>query len=228
VDVAKHVGSRSADRGFLVSVDGRTELTANLECSKRWNQHLDPALVHSQWTQDEVRLLSLKSCNASSDIPHRSDSSFEQSPFTAATGALFSKCIFNAILQIASRISELLGFCQCLVDSMSHCLFRHAIVSRNYERLQAVLTSISNEPPCCPSAASSSQSTPLLPGRMLPLSDTSPSTSQSVPWTPTLSDPVGDYGMTTDGTPSSEYYSSHSDALCKFIFICAKGTTEPV
>ncbi|KAJ5454551.1 uncharacterized protein N7458_005507 [Penicillium daleae] len=42
VNVAKDVGTRSAD-----------------QCSKRWNQHLDPALVHSQWTQDKAVLASI-------------------------------------------------------------------------------------------------------------------------------------------------------------------------
>ncbi|KAJ5910785.1 uncharacterized protein N7473_000088 [Penicillium subrubescens] len=42
VNVAKDVGTRSAD-----------------QCSKRWNQHLDPALVPSQWTQDKAVLASI-------------------------------------------------------------------------------------------------------------------------------------------------------------------------
>lgn len=107
VTVAKDVGTRSADREYLASVHGSTELIVSLECSKRWNQHLDPALVHSQWTEDKVRPLPPKRCDASSDSIYRSDSSSEQSRFTGPTGVLSSKCIFRAVHQIASRTSKL-------------------------------------------------------------------------------------------------------------------------
>lgn len=125
VNVAKDVGTRSADRGFLASVHGSAELIVSLECSKRWNQHLDPAIVHSQWTQDKVRPLPPKRYDASFDTFYRLSSFSEQSPFTAPTGVLSSKCIFRAAHQIASRTSKVSSLCCCFVDSLSIQAFNH-------------------------------------------------------------------------------------------------------
>jgi hypothetical protein len=89
-------------------------------------------------------------------------------------------------------------------------------VSRNYERLQAVLASISDAPPCCQNEASGSQNTAVPLGIMTPSSETSLWNLQSVPWTPALPETVEDYTITGVGSPTSDFFSSQLDVLRKY------------
>lgn len=57
--VAQVVGTRNGDRMFFQPCLSSNSTNLLVECFKRWNDVLDPAIDRSPWTRDEDRILLL-------------------------------------------------------------------------------------------------------------------------------------------------------------------------